>query len=438
MKSCTLPYCLLAIFLCLFVAAKAQKISGTIIDAKTKLPLEFVAVSAGETGTISNAAGRFEIELGKTDKYLTFSLLGYVSKTIAVDKIKKEILVELIPRFSELSTVTITGNQKCGLIDKEDITVLDYTFLDSAIYVLSSYKSGKYLLYLFSSNLDTLGQVGLSNKPEELYTDCFGNSHIITSDSAYLLYFSGELIQLIYGISKEVFNAKIRPCIAASDENLFTETSYGARTVVMYAFRRTTNPRTLQYKAIDRKSGKQQLFPPIFLAETGLRLAKNEAYHDRLMVMKDMYPGETKFAKAVNREGDLNFGEQILIGKIYAPLFTQDTAPIIFNFSKDQIEFFSKSNSLIHTQLVNFHQVKNWKPTVFMDKMTNKFYTAFELNGINTLYEITTKTGDIQNKTTIQYPFCEKIKVNNSQVYFLYRNPGFRNVALGRIPVDVQ
>src|SRR5437764_774475 len=73
-----MKYALLILLLFLFITSKGQNtvVSGTITDAKTNQPLQFVSVSFPGTsiGTNSNNSGKYSIETGKTYTQLKFSL----------------------------------------------------------------------------------------------------------------------------------------------------------------------------------------------------------------------------------------------------------------------------------------------------------------------------------------------------------------------------
>mgnify|MGYP003667507101 FL=1 len=82
---------LLIIYLFFFgcFASKAQIISGKIFSLETKKPIEKVAIATNiNTGTTSNKLGNFKLDL-KNVKTITFSFLGYKTKTLTINGLRK-------------------------------------------------------------------------------------------------------------------------------------------------------------------------------------------------------------------------------------------------------------------------------------------------------------------------------------------------------------
>jgi len=93
----------------------------------------------------------------------------------------------------------------------------------------------------------------------------------------------------------------------------------------------------------------------------------------------------------------------------------------IFNYADSQIEFYSDSCKLITKVSISFHNDPNWKREIYVDDITGKVFAMFRKNGISALKEIDLNTGDLKNSTVIpDFPFVEKIKVHNNNIYFLY------------------
>ncbi|MCC9135912.1 TonB-dependent receptor domain-containing protein [Pontibacter silvestris] len=85
-------------------------ISGTVLDARSSLPLEGVTVTArsGEQG-ISNEQGAFSLTVAEANARFSFSLLGYRTQTVVVSSPEEELLVQLQPASANLREVEITG-----------------------------------------------------------------------------------------------------------------------------------------------------------------------------------------------------------------------------------------------------------------------------------------------------------------------------------------
>src|SRR5712692_2059629 len=104
MQRKTLCALLSLVFATTLSAQDAGTIKGSVIDASTDHPLEFVNVvlrtkidSTIVTGAVTDKAGRFECTDVPWGKYfVTFSLIGYVEKTtpaFAIDSLHRHLNV---------------------------------------------------------------------------------------------------------------------------------------------------------------------------------------------------------------------------------------------------------------------------------------------------------------------------------------------------------
>jgi hypothetical protein len=97
--------------------SQVQKIniSGSILDFKTKKPIEFVNIGIfnKNKGTVSNQNGTFTLNLSKEFQKdsLTISHINYYSVKIAVENIKNKT-VYLQPKTNELSEIVLSNKKK--------------------------------------------------------------------------------------------------------------------------------------------------------------------------------------------------------------------------------------------------------------------------------------------------------------------------------------
>ena len=107
-----------ALLLIISVAGHAQdnKITGHIVDAKTKEPVPFASIGlkADGTGALTNEFGLFQLtgfEKDITDSLVVMTL-GYIPTTVAIRKGRSENLtIELQKRVIELKEVVVKGGK---------------------------------------------------------------------------------------------------------------------------------------------------------------------------------------------------------------------------------------------------------------------------------------------------------------------------------------
>lgn len=92
---------------------RAQTISGKVIDAETNEPVIGAAViEVGTTnGAITDAEGKFNIELKKSPSQIKVSFLGYEAKIVNVEGGETDITVNLSPDLFGLEDVVVTANR---------------------------------------------------------------------------------------------------------------------------------------------------------------------------------------------------------------------------------------------------------------------------------------------------------------------------------------
>jgi TonB-linked SusC/RagA family outer membrane protein len=86
------------------------KITGTISDAATgeSLPGVSVAIEGTSTGTMTDADGKYSIEVMSANVNLVFSFVGYLTEKVGVEG-KTQIDVRLVTDFRKLNEVVVVG-----------------------------------------------------------------------------------------------------------------------------------------------------------------------------------------------------------------------------------------------------------------------------------------------------------------------------------------
>jgi hypothetical protein len=106
---------LAALFVALFPSLAQNAVSGIVVDAETKLPLQGASVFAQNTtlGAVTNAEGSFKLSLGKGGYEIVISFTGYVSQRMNVEAAEnKSLQVELKKEDKSLSEVVITSSNE--------------------------------------------------------------------------------------------------------------------------------------------------------------------------------------------------------------------------------------------------------------------------------------------------------------------------------------
>lgn len=91
-------------------AFQQQKVTGTVTDASTNEPLAgvYVRVEGTNTGGITDAEGKYSVEITDQQAVLVFSSIGYVTETIPVDG-RLLIDISISPDVTALEEVVVVG-----------------------------------------------------------------------------------------------------------------------------------------------------------------------------------------------------------------------------------------------------------------------------------------------------------------------------------------
>lgn len=110
------PFFLFALLFCCSHSLFAQAlISGTVVDADTRLPLEGASVIAQNTtrGVVTNKEGRYQLQLAKGGYELIVSYTGYANKSLNVEAAADQTLdIELKKEEKNIEEVVIRSSNE--------------------------------------------------------------------------------------------------------------------------------------------------------------------------------------------------------------------------------------------------------------------------------------------------------------------------------------
>lgn len=374
-----------------------KKIFGYITDAETNQPIENAQIyfENSKITTISDKNGFYSINIINVPSNLIISHVSYEKREILIKtSVTQKIDIELINKINSLPIVTISSPSPKKVLNSESFIVEDYNFIDTNIIILGHYPTKKPELILIATNGDTICKKTIYETTEKLFKDCFDNVHLITENNAYQVFVEEKTINLIHQISIKDFEKFISPCIEKLN-NLYVFKEYFYNNQILMYYTKTENSEEKKLEVIaDQKA---------------LRILSDK---DRFESMGK------KFS-----ESDLRFEEMFFYDPIYCPIFKINNSLIIFNFVDSKIMKYNSTGDYISSINFTFNKQKNWKEQMAYDEIKNKTYSIFIKNGIISLKEIDLNTGELANNISIpNFPFIEKIKVNNGNVYFIYHN----------------
>ncbi len=136
-------------------AFSQYQINGKVIDSKAKNPLVFANVILNKTnGTLTDIDGAFQINSINPITKITISYVGYTTKTIAVNKSKKYVIIPLKASIENLKEVLITAKENPALqIIRAVINIKKENNIETR---LNSFKFNAYNKILVTANPDSI------------------------------------------------------------------------------------------------------------------------------------------------------------------------------------------------------------------------------------------------------------------------------------------
>jgi hypothetical protein len=382
---------------------------GKVFDATTKAPIPNVSIYVNETllGTTTGLEGEYTLKIPSTPAILVFSCVGYTRMYFTFMKAQtSEFNVPLPPSLHEIPEVLITAKRvPVSITDEQDIYVTDYDFYDSHVLLLGhpGKRSTQTLLIL----MDRMGKRILKKeiqRGENLYRDPFNNLHLLTSDTAYQVYYDGKDLQLLYPNDVKKFMASFPEFLELyHNKVLLRQYDFEDQALLYYFF----NPEDSTFQKFWA-----QATPEVYRKVDGLMSSIRITPDGKGTSMFNLFNSDERFIKMA----------------YYAPIFCpleiiRDTI-YIFNFTNGLIETYGPRGFPADTPTaITFHKTDDWQKKLFNDQATGKIYTQFVRNGISELREINIKTGQLMPQIIKipNFPFITKLMIHDGYLYFLYQ-----------------
>lgn len=429
------------VFMVSFSSCFAQdtlyKVSGKVIDDKTKKPIANVGVQLYGTlyGTSTDSNGVLKLSVKENNILLKFSIIGYEDKFIRLGyKAYYRFVVALSQKTQELKEVVINGSPTEAVAKNNEYNVLDYDFYDNNI-LLIGYRNdlSKAKLYLLSPAFDTLSKLKLPEEPTELYKDCLGNNHVVCQNTVYQIYLDSALnLKLLPPQSIKTFTQLLYPCVAADSANLYIINKQGSelKDVGIGAPFYTPNY-IIDYSYYNEYTKQYNHFVNI-TDERTKQLRDEEPLFEQQKEAAGMY----KHGGGPTQDRlDL---ETMIIKEIFAPLYILNNKVYIFDFINNRLQNYSRKGGLLKDVEMTFHnEDKRWKRQMCTDEKNGRAFAVFELNGISTVKEINIVNGKVIKSYKIPFPFVKKIKAHDGYIYFLYKGVQYYDTRyLSRLKLD--
>lgn len=108
-----------------------EVVSGTVRDAQSGAVLSGVRISSGTIGTLSDAQGRYRLELSSSAEFVQFARIGYQSLTVPLAQLAEDIHLEASPLMLGAIVVETQGRTKLATGTSLSMTEVDRESIQS-------------------------------------------------------------------------------------------------------------------------------------------------------------------------------------------------------------------------------------------------------------------------------------------------------------------
>lgn len=390
-------FTILLFFISVWVfSQKPISIRGSVFDADSGEPVAetHVFIKGHLSGTITNAYGKYSIDLTKIGDTLVYSHLLYDTVHVVYNgtNLNANILFEPKEYMLPDATVRPVINVSKGML----LDVTDYIFIgDSILYSGFCYRYKRKQnpwLVMIAPNGDTVFTycTGMEGR---FFKDCFENVHYLTDDMAYQLVFNENGVSLEHPTEITEFLTVMSDCKFVSDGK-----------IVFSQF--TDRDQLLVYYLADTATYETEVFRTIA---------------DEVKLNMLAFQGLFFSMGPPPNEHDLRF-EEMMYNPVFAPIIKSKDTISIFNYTDGKIEMYDTCFNSLGSSDVYFQNSRYCEDELLVDYTTNRVYAVFEKSGKKSVKEIFVNSGTTGKELAIpNFFWVDDMKVHNGQLYFLYR-----------------
>lgn len=330
---------------------------------------------------------------------------------------------QLKTRLENIGTVEISTSRIQRIYNVPNLHVMDYRFIENDFLLLVKQRNN-YELRLVDLFEKPLASLPLHFKPKELFTDCFGNKHVVSKDSLYQLHLSKNDIQLIYryGLNQEEIN-QLLSCKGASKNWLyFSDYAHQNQSLIHFGIHRKNGASLFIHQTID-----QEKIYSIKGYETGLE------YSEKAVTGHHM--GEITIRQLIaikNVEQDQLFHQKILTAPAYHPLKFHNDSLYVFDHPSDSLFVYDQEGKSIRVVPITYHASKTFESDILLDDQLGEMYVRHSIKGRAALQKIDLFTGKAGTVSTLdQHILPTNIQIRNGYAYYLYNRKN--NASLNRL-----
>lgn len=399
--------------------AQSVKISGRITDKISGQPVASASIKLQDgTGAASGTDGKFEVRIARFPVRLKISHISYRQTEIdLVSDPKSLVIIEMEELVSEIDEVKISAKRLSILTENEDFTLQDFAFDKEHLWLLGYMKNlaTRGRLWISDAFGDTIASIPVRN-PERLYTDLFGNVHLVMLDSVYQVHSNGREILFPYAYERVHFFQTLTPIKAIfAGKLVYQDYLSGQQGLHTYYYSGSDQKPYFLNVARDSTEEVRQLIDYIY----GENLCKLEETHSLSMWVRQ---AAIKYIREHKQTKDQVFYRQVRV-----PVFSFRDSLYIINLYKDSLLTYSPEGKFVRSVSIGFHRdsllfdVGYRELSYLTDPVSQRIYLLQRKANAWKLMEFDPASGRPGRQILLpDFPGMTGITVYDRAVYFLY------------------
>lgn len=392
-------------------------IKGFVKDAVNLSPVKDVNISiyGSQNGTTTDASGFFSLEIKSPNQKIIFSHVSYQKSEFKYSEINNNEIL-LIPKTTELKTVTINSEPIVNITKNLPVYIIDYMFTNNNIILLAynQKKTNDIRLFLMDNEAEILDELKIK-KAESLYKDCFGDIYYVNVDKAVKLSFSDNKISEEKNITRIDFELSYKAIEFKIEDNIYFSTNHYQNLIKKYHYINLYDEEKeihtfLNISDSNKIDNFEREFNFFYYAKKASKIGLSiTSVYENLANFRENQALD--WEDRTGRFSPVKIAVKNLQDSIY-----------VFNYIRDDIEIYDISGILKRKASTKIFKDKNFTGQIIVSEESNKVYGIYKVESIIQLREIDINTGNCLSSYKIpSFPYIEKIKVKGNQIYFLYK-----------------
>lgn len=321
----------------------------------------------------------------------------------------------LFDKIQELEEVSVTFEKYVKLAGEKNENIIDFCYFpESEMFLLLKSYEGNYFIEkktdLSSNNYP------LSFRPELLFLDALGNTHILSKDSTYQIWIQ-DTLNFVSKLPRNLFDSKLKPLISKNSNYVFYENYSEHNQFYVLSKTDKDNEISIVYDCFDK------------VAHDVAKVEYNEIinlYYQKTTPVNNIIKNGSWDGNVISLGEDweiikkIGWYLQVRSQPIECYSFGMLNCIVLINFHENNIQKFNQNGELINKSILEQTEIKN-KELIY-----DYFYDAIYVYGLNKgtkeIYKLNIDDGKLVLAGNINQINPSHIKVVGKEIFFLSRN----------------